>query len=113
SSIVTGSAVTLIKSIPAAAIPLGVQQTRRGDGRPTYLRTAGRHTIHLYDSEEFMDRPTPVLFTAEADAEDVPDAPSPVPIDENARVNYRVRHEAVFALIRQLLDINISDRQPG
>jgi hypothetical protein len=79
---------------------------------PTYLRTAGHHTIHLYDAEEFMDRPTPVLFTAEADAEDVPDAPSPVPINENARVNYRVRHEAVFALIRQLLNINISDQQP-
>jgi hypothetical protein len=79
---------------------------------PTYLRTAGHDTIHLYDSQEFMDRPTPLLFTAEADAEDVPDAPSPVPIADNARVNYRVRHEAVFALICQLLGSNIPDQQP-
>jgi hypothetical protein len=79
---------------------------------PTYLRTAGDHTIHLYDSEEFMDRPTPLLFTAAADAEDVPDAPSPVPINDNARVNYRVRYEAVFALIRRLLNSNIPDQQP-
>jgi hypothetical protein len=79
---------------------------------PTYLRTAGHDTIHLYDSEKFMDRPTPVLFTAEADAEDVPGAPSPVSINDDARVNYRVRHQAVFALIRQLLNGNIPDQQP-
>ena len=66
---------------------------------PNYL------TTHLYAAREFMQTPTPVVFFSADEVEDDPSAPLLIGLNDSARVNYRVKPEAVRERVLQTLAI--------
>ena len=68
-----------------------------------FLRHAGEETIHLYDSDEIMEAPTPLSFVTEDEVIDDVDAPFLVGIKDDNRVNFTVRPEALRARVLSLV----------
>jgi hypothetical protein len=68
-----------------------------------FFRHAGPRTVHLYDSPQFMENPTPLNFVAPEDVEDAPDAPLLIGLKDENRVNFTVKPEAMRRRLIQLM----------
>ncbi len=69
-----------------------------------FFRYAGPMTVHLYDTPEYMEAPTPLDFISPDDVTDDPAAPLLIGIaDDHNRINYRVKPEAVRDRLAKLV----------
>lgn len=70
-----------------------------------FLKYGEHLTTHLYDSREFMEAPTRVVFFTPEDVEDDPSAPVLIGLGDPHRVNYRVVPGATRQRVLQALAI--------
>jgi hypothetical protein len=68
-----------------------------------FFRFAGQRTVHLYDSPQFMEDPTPLNFVSPDDVDDAPDAPLLIGLNDGNRINFTVRPSALRQRLTQLL----------
>lgn len=68
-----------------------------------FFRHAGQRTVHLYDSSDFMEAPTPLNFVAPDDVQDEPDAPLLIGLQDANRVNFSINPAALRARLIQLM----------
>ncbi len=68
-----------------------------------FFRHAGARTVHLYDSPQFMEAPTPLNFVSPDDVEDAPDAPLLIGLKDENRINFTVKPQAIRMRLLQLM----------
>ena len=69
----------------------------------SFLRHAGFRTIHLYDSPNTMEAPTPLDFNSADETDDDTDAPLLIDMSDSNRVNFKVAPAALHARLRHLI----------
>ena len=80
---------------------------------PHFLREAGRETVHLYDSSEFMEHPTPLDFVSSDDVQDEPESKSLVEVEPKGRRNFSVHREAFATRLKSFVDSTMSTEAPN
>jgi len=68
-----------------------------------FFRHAGARTVHLYDSAQYMEAPTPLNFVSPDDVEDAPDAPLLIGLKDENRINFTVKPQAIRMRLLQLM----------